>query len=257
MRSQTYSKRRLIEMPTNMSPTDSLDSNRGDQTVLTQRQLGIMVVDDQPANLKLMEDMLRGQGYGVRSFPRGRMALAAVGEQPPDLILLDINMPEMNGFEVCELLKADKKLASIPVIFLSALNETEDKVKAFRCGGVDFVTKPFQFEEVHARVETHLRLQRALRAERDLLDNTLNGAIRSLAGLVHLGGPALSARSEAIKTVVAHIVTRLGIEDRWEYDLAATLCLIGCISLPVEVFERAYAGETVSAEEEQMFRDHP
>jgi response regulator RpfG family c-di-GMP phosphodiesterase len=245
-------------MPPNVSPPEARDSNRGDQTVPNQgKQLCIMVVDDQPANLKLMEDMLRGQGYGVRSFPRGRMALAAAGEQPPNLILLDINMPEMNGFEVCEMLKADKKLASIPVIFLSALNETDDKVKAFRCGGVDYITKPFQFEEVHARVETHLRLQRALRAERDLLDNTLNGAIRSLAGLIHLSGPALSARSEAIKAVVSHIVTRLGVEERWQYDLAATLCLIGCISLPAEAFERAYAGETVSKDEDQMFRDHP
>jgi two-component system, sensor histidine kinase and response regulator len=121
-------------------------------------QGNIIVVDDQPANLKLMEDMLRQQGYGVRSFPRGRMALTAASEQPPDLILLDINMPEMNGFEVCERLKADQKLAFIPVIFLSALNETDDKVRAFRAGGVDYITKPFQFEEVQARVETHLSL---------------------------------------------------------------------------------------------------
>jgi two-component system sensor histidine kinase/response regulator len=127
--------------------------------VVTPRtQPGIIVVDDQPANLKLMEDMLRQQGYGVRSFPRGRMALVAASQQPPDLILLDINMPEMNGFEVCERLKADEKLASIPVIFLSALNETDDKVRAFRSGGVDYITKPFQFEEVQARVQTHLSL---------------------------------------------------------------------------------------------------
>jgi putative two-component system response regulator len=131
----------------------------GEQTVVNREtQASIMVVDDQPANLKLMEDMLRRQGYGVRSFPRGRMALAAAGRQPPDLFLLDITMPEMNGFEVCAWLKADKKLASIPVIFLSALGETEDKVKAFRSGGVDYVTKPFQFEEVQARIETQLRL---------------------------------------------------------------------------------------------------
>jgi len=121
-------------------------------------QPDIIVVDDQPANLKLMEDMLRQQGYGVRSFPRGRMALRAAAERPPDLILLDINMPEMNGFEVCERLKTDEKLALIPVIFLSALNETDDKVKAFHAGGVDYITKPFQFEEVQARVETHLSL---------------------------------------------------------------------------------------------------
>ena len=84
----------------------------------------IMVVDDQPANLKLMEEILRQEGYNVRSFPRGRLALAVAGEDQPDLILLDITMPEMNGFEVCEQLKSDPKLAPIPVIFLSALSDT-------------------------------------------------------------------------------------------------------------------------------------
>src|SRR5580700_3655814 len=129
-----------------------LRNDCGEKTVVNHgTQPSIIVVDDQPANLRLMEDMLKQRGYGVRSFPRGRMALAAASQQPPDLILLDINMPEMNGFEVCERLKADKELAPIPVIFLSALNETEDKVKAFRSGGVDYVTKPFQFEEVQAR----------------------------------------------------------------------------------------------------------
>jgi CheY-like chemotaxis protein len=119
--------------------------------VSQETQASIMVVDDQPANLKLMEGMLKKQGYGVRSFPRGRMALTAAGRQAPDLILLDINMPEMTGYEVCERLKSDPRLARIPVIFLSALDATEDKVKAFHSGGVDYVSKPFQFEEVLAR----------------------------------------------------------------------------------------------------------
>ena len=130
----------------------------------------IMAVDDQPENLKLLEDMLRQRGYMVRSFPRGRLALAAASQHPPDLILLDINMPEMNGYEVCERLKRDEKLAGIPVIFLSALDETEDKVRAFRSGGVDYISKPFQVDEVQARVETHLRLHhlhRALQAQKE------------------------------------------------------------------------------------------
>jgi two-component system sensor histidine kinase/response regulator len=131
-----------------MSVADKLRPTAGD----------IIVIDDQPANLTLMGEMLQQQGYTVRLFPRGRMALAAAAAQPPDLILLDINMPEMDGFEVCERLKADKALAPIPVIFLSALNETEDKVRAFQAGGVDYITKPFQFEEVQARVETHVNL---------------------------------------------------------------------------------------------------
>src|SRR5664279_1028171 len=112
-----------------------------------------MVVDDNPANLKLLEDMLRKQRYEVRSFPLGRLALAAAAQEPPDLILLDINMPEMNGYEVCEQLKADVRLSGIPVIFLSALNAIEDKIKGFRSGGIDYISKPFQLEEVHMRVE--------------------------------------------------------------------------------------------------------
>ena len=119
----------------------------------------IIAVDDSSAYLKLLEGMLRPQGYQVRSFSRGRLALAAAAENPPELILLDINMPEMSGYEVCECLKANEKLAQIPVIFLSALDEAGDKVKAFQCGGVDYVTKPFQLEEVQARVETHIALQ--------------------------------------------------------------------------------------------------
>src|SRR5689334_22076553 len=102
--------------------------------------------------------MLKDRGYKVRPVPSGKLALLAAEHDPPDLILLDINMPEMNGYEVCECLKACVKLAGIPVIFISALTEQIDKVKAFALGAVDYVTKPFQMEELQARVETHLKL---------------------------------------------------------------------------------------------------
>jgi two-component system, sensor histidine kinase and response regulator len=152
--------------------------------MIRTEKASIMVVDDQPANLKLLEEMLKQQGYEVRSFPRGRLALAAAAHQPPDLILLDINMPEMNGFEVCERLKSNPQLARVPVIFLSALNETEDKIKAFRSGGVDYVTKPFQFDEVQSRVETHLelhQLQRALQEQNAHLEELVRSRTRELA----------------------------------------------------------------------------
>lgn len=128
----------------------------------------ILVVDDTPANLRLLSNMLSEQRYKVRSVINGKMALMAARAAPPDLILLDINMPDLSGYEVCEQLKADALTAEIPIIFISALDETRDKVKAFTVGGVDYVTKPFQFEEVLARVETHLalrRLQKALQQE--------------------------------------------------------------------------------------------
>ncbi len=120
----------------------------------------ILVVDDTPANLQVLAGMLKERGYKVRPVPNGKLALAAAERDPPDLILLDINMPEMNGYEVCAHLKADVTLAGIPVIFISALTDQLDKVKAFAIGGVDYITKPFQMEELYARVETHLKLRR-------------------------------------------------------------------------------------------------
>ncbi|WP_277057160.1 ATP-binding response regulator [Trichlorobacter lovleyi] len=121
----------------------------------------ILVVDDTPANLQLLESILQEKGYQVRAAISGQMALKAVRHQPPDIILLDINMPEMNGFEVCRALKADPQFFCIPVIFVSAAVDTADKLHAFEEGGVDYVTKPFQPLEVLARVETHLALARA------------------------------------------------------------------------------------------------
>ena len=130
------------------------------EQIYSQTTPSVLMVDDTPANLELLTVMLKVRGYKVRAAVSGKLALQAVRNNPPDLILLDINMPEMSGYEVCAELKADEKLKEIPVIFLSALSETMDKVKAFGAGGVDYITKPFQFEEVEARVETQLELRR-------------------------------------------------------------------------------------------------
>jgi len=120
----------------------------------------ILVIDDTPDNLHLLTEMLTKQGYKIRIIPNGRLALKAVLNNPPDLILLDIVMPGLDGFQVCRQLKNHPNTQSIPVIFLSGLNETFDKVKAFEVGGVDYITKPFQVKEVLARIENQLRLQR-------------------------------------------------------------------------------------------------
>lgn len=120
----------------------------------------LLIVDDNPNNLRLLSSMLAEKGYKVRSVINGQMAITAVKTLPPDLILLDINMPDMNGYQVCKELKSDPAFDEIPVIFISALDELEDKVKAFISGGVDYITKPFQIEEVLARVNTHITLRR-------------------------------------------------------------------------------------------------
>jgi adenylate cyclase len=144
----------------------------------------ILIVDDLPDNLRLLFTILMPQGYEVGKALNGQMALKSAASSPPDLILLDINMPNMDGYEVCRRLKANAKTKEIPVIFISALDDVWDKVKAFKVGGTEYITKPFQAEEVLARVENQLKiqsLQRALRKEQErsteLLLNILPEAI--------------------------------------------------------------------------------
>jgi two-component system sensor histidine kinase/response regulator len=128
------------------------------EPVVNQDIPDILIVDDIPANLKVLGDILKGEGYKVRPVPNGTLALQVALKEKPDLILLDVMMPDMDGFEVCRRLKESPLLKDIPVIFISALNDTKDIVKALNCGGVDFITKPFQAEEIAARVNTHLVL---------------------------------------------------------------------------------------------------
>ncbi|WP_084386954.1 response regulator [Anabaena sp. CA = ATCC 33047] len=116
----------------------------------------ILLVDDTPDNLRLLSKILESRGFKVRKTISGKMAIQAAQLEPPDLILLDINMPEMNGYEVCRQLKSHPKTADIPIIFISALDQTADKIKAFDMGGVDYITKPFQESEVLARVNNQL-----------------------------------------------------------------------------------------------------
>ncbi len=123
-----------------------------------QNKANILIVDDTLPNLRLLATMLTDQGYKVRGVSSGPAALKAAHLSPPDLILLDIMMPSMDGYEVCRHLKKDERTCDIPIIFISALDEAMDKVRAFSSGGVDYITKPFQLEEVLARVRTHLTL---------------------------------------------------------------------------------------------------
>lgn len=118
----------------------------------------ILIVDDNPANLGILSTILKAQNYKVRPVPSGTLALKAVESMPPDLILLDVTMPDMNGYEVCSKIKENPAWAHIPIIFVTALTGTVDKVRGFSFGAVDYITKPYNNEEVKARVKTHLSL---------------------------------------------------------------------------------------------------
>jgi DNA-binding response OmpR family regulator len=146
-------------------------------TVRYQGASDILIVDDAPANAQMLSLLFERNGYTTRVALNGKTALEMVRVDPPDLIILDINMPEMDGYEVCKLLKADEKVKGIPVIFISSDSETLDKVNAFKVGGVDYVSKPFQIAEVHARVETHLKI-RNLQRELSLQNQNLEAIVR-------------------------------------------------------------------------------
>ncbi len=167
---------------------------------MSERKPDILIVDDTPANLRLLGGMLAKQGYKSRPVPSGALALQAIESEPPDLILLDINMPGMNGYETCERLKADARYRDIPVIFISALGETEDKLRAFSAGGVDYVSKPFQFAEVEARISTHLRiraLQRELEQHNRHLSELVAEQVREISDAQHATIFALAKVAEA------------------------------------------------------------
>ncbi len=125
---------------------------------LNPKSTNILIVDDVQMNLLILNEILKKPGYTIRTFTDGYAALKDMEENVPDIILLDIMMPGIDGYEVCRRLKEDKKVCNIPVIFISALNDSQTIVKALGCGGVDYITKPFQPEEVTARVQTHLKL---------------------------------------------------------------------------------------------------
>jgi signal transduction histidine kinase len=147
--------------------------------LVNDQNFDILIVDDTPENIRFLSTLLIDQGYQVRKALTGKMALTAAQASTPDLILLDINMPQMNGYETCQLLKQNDETASVPVIFLSALNDVVDKVKAFQVGGVDFISKPFQFEEVLVRIQTHLQI-RVLQCQLHLKNTQLEKTLESL-----------------------------------------------------------------------------
>lgn len=140
----------------------------------------ILVVDDTKANVRILVEVLGHHGYRVRPALSGKAALKAAGTEIPDIILLDIIMPEMDGYEVCRALKTDMQLRDVPVIFISALDDVSDKVKGFVAGGVDYISKPFQTEEVLVRIETHLTLRR-LRKELEEKNNRLQKSNKELS----------------------------------------------------------------------------
>ena len=185
--------------------------NKTDKKKLPNESSNILVVDDSETNLDLLTQILLSEGFSVAAFKDGAKALAFAMQYPPDIILLDIMMPETSGYHVCKTLKENDRTRDIPVIFISAKNDILDKVKAFSIGGVDYIPKPFQVDEVLARIQTHLKirhLQKNLEKKNEELANTLEELKRTQHTLIRQ--EKLAALGQLIAGIAHEINTPLG-----------------------------------------------
>lgn len=214
----------------------------------------ILAVDDTPASLKLLTDILKEEGYEVRSAISGELALHAAAGEPPELILLDIRMPEMDGFEVCRRLKANPSTRNVPVIFVSAMSETEEKVQGLKLGAVDFVTKPYQREELLARVHTHLELNRLRNHLEDLVtERTLElkqaekklranlfDSVSALAATVEMRDPYTAGHQRRVSQLAIAIAEEmhLPVEQVEGVHLASVVHDVGKIQVPAEILSK-------------------
>jgi serine phosphatase RsbU (regulator of sigma subunit)/CheY-like chemotaxis protein len=216
----------------------------------------ILVVDDTPTSAQLLSQILVQQGHRVRAALSGPEALAAAQAAPPDLILLDIMMPGMNGYEVCQQLKADERTHDIPVVFISALGEAEDKLKAFTVGGVDYIPKPFQPKEVVARVATHMALRRAQESlqvqnielqqakaqaeERSLAAEASNVALAALSAVGMAVNTSLDLEA-SLEQAIGIVLHEMQLDYGWLFlseDDGRLLRLAATVGLPDEFRER-------------------
>jgi putative nucleotidyltransferase with HDIG domain len=230
----------------------------------------ILAVDDTPASLKLLSDILREEGYEVRSTISGELALKAAFANPPELVLLDVRMPEMDGYEVCRRLKANPATASVPVIFVSAVMDTDEKVQGFELGAVDFVTKPFQRNELLARVHAHLEVDRlrnhleelveersqALRESERKQRNGLLDFIGAIAATVEMRDPYTAGHQRRVAQLAVRIAQELNLpSDQTEgLYLSSIVHDIGKVRTPAEILTRP---GRLSDIEFNLIKQHP
>jgi len=229
----------------------------------------VLIVDDNATNIDLLVEALQGK-YRLGIAKNGTKALAYAAKHKPDLVLLDIMMPEMDGYEVCTRLKADPGTASIPVIFVTAMTETVNKTKGFELGAVDYITKPFQTSEVEARVKTHLTLEemrRQLESQTVILEqkvaektaeiqDILHASIHSMARMVEIRDPYTAGHQQRVAQLACAIGEKLGFAPEVVDSMrtAAILHDLGKIRIPVSILSRA--GKLMKAELE-MIKIHP
>jgi response regulator RpfG family c-di-GMP phosphodiesterase len=217
----------------------------------------ILVVDDTPENIDLLQEILAPL-YKVRAAANGTRALEiACSADRPDLILLDIMMPGMDGYQVIQNLKKDPYSHDIPVIFVTALGEEESEQRGFELGCQDYITKPLSAPLVRARVKTHLEQYRLRKAEQELLEKTLKGSLAMVVEMLSLLDPVSFEVARRMGELSERLAKKLGMDSPWILGLAAVLSQIGAVTIPEVVMVKVKRGAFLNTAEREMFNRIP
>ncbi|MGR3310719.1 MAG: response regulator [Candidatus Brocadiales bacterium] len=217
----------------------------------------ILIVDDNEANRTVLNDLVIALGHISVLAENGLSALGQMEKQPADLVLLDILMPEMDGYEVLNRIKGDNDLRYIPVIMISAVDEIESVVQCIEKGADDYLTKPFNPTLLKARIGACLEKKRLQDVERELLENTLKGSIDVLTEILAYVNPTAFSQASRLKRYARHIAKECNLSETWQFELAAMLSQIGCITLSLDTLQKVCAGQELSKEEQGLFAAHP
>ncbi len=209
----------------------------------------ILIVDDSPEMIAVLGEILP-KNIKRQVALNGEKALSLLGRssQMPDLILLDVMMPGIDGYEVCKTIKRNSRLREIPIIFISALNDTFDKVRAFELGAVDYITKPFEKNEVLARIGTHLEIARSKREIQGLYSETIQGIIGAMSDMLAIANPEVANISNGMKLYSEKIMGKLGITSTWDLKLACALSGLGMLTENIKKKDISYGWDYKSVD---------
>ncbi|HBE01061.1 MAG: hypothetical protein A2096_06700 [Spirochaetes bacterium GWF1_41_5] len=224
---------------------------------MEEKKAHILIVDDAEENRMIMETLASDLGYTFTSAENGKAALEVIRKKIPDIVLLDIQMPEMDGYETLKTLRENSAWRELPVVMVTSVDEEESVIKCLKLGADDYLPKPIQVEILKARIINSLAKYALIKNERDLLEKTLSGSVRILIDMLSVAWPDLFGRSVRIRRIARMLAEKTGFCDFWLIEVSAMLSNIGLLMISPEIIEKTAAGKQLNPAETEKIEKHP
>lgn len=225
--------------------------------MLNKSSKNVLIVDDNEENRYILEIICKSLGYVTASVENGQKAIEYLQTSTPILILLDLVMPVMDGFEVLKRVRENKKTKSLPIIMVSSVDETESVLKCLQKGADDYITKPFEPDILKVRMENTLSKYFYIQMEKELLEKTFSGSLKVLSDILSSVSPSLFGKSLRTRRICKWVAEDLNLSDIWEIEVSAMFSMIGCITFPAETITKIVEGKTLVALEKILNENHP